>query len=480
MGKKGKKQTRAKRKLKRQNSTQSPSVASSHQPAQGEVVPIPHDPYLLERARTQWQFGDWHALTQLAQQPLEHHPDRAMLALLAAAGFMQVGDMAQARDHLRQSEAWGQKARLIRQVMISGVHNSLGRVSVLAGQPERAQRHFEGAIATGMPGSDTALLGRARIGLQQEQLHLKDFKSTDSVCSSKYENRHKPYHSLLDLNESFPNDPAILIGLAESAQRQGSYDEAIRYWQDLAALLQESMPQAYYDRLDEAYQNQKSFPLGTPEEEELRGEGDKHELLRQLHQMLKPSLYLEIGVQTGKSLLLAECEAIGIDPMPRPNIKLQKNHMLLRMTSDEFFAHHADHYLQKPPDIVFIDGMHLFEYALRDFMNVERYAGPDTIVVVDDIFPGHPAQAERERRTRAWTGDVWKLAAVLETERPDLEIVKVDVFPTGLMIVKGFGNVHASDLGRSVGSDFEDSCFHKFMGRLNSYSVDEFLNSIVE
>ena len=24
-------------------------------------------------------------------------------------------------------------------------------------------------------------------------------------------------------------------------------------------------------------------------------------------------------------------------------------------------------------DLVFIDGMHLFEYALRDFMNVERY-----------------------------------------------------------------------------------------------------------
>lgn len=170
MGKKGKKQTRAKRQLKRQKPVQSTGVASNHQPAQGDVVPIPHNPYLLERARTQWQFGDWQALTQLAQQPLEHHPDRAMLALLAAAGFMQVGDMAQARHHLRQSEAWGQNAKLIRQVMISGVHNSLGRVSVLAGQPERAQRHFEGAIATGMPGSDTTLLGRARAGLQQEQL----------------------------------------------------------------------------------------------------------------------------------------------------------------------------------------------------------------------------------------------------------------------------------------------------------------------
>lgn len=447
---------------------------------QAELVPIPYDPYLLERARTQWQFGDWSSLVALAEQDLEHHPDRDKLAILAAAGFAQQGDVARAKQHVRLASDWGCEPKLIKQVMIAGVYNSLGRASELAGQPERAKQHFEGAIGIGMPGSDIILLAQARTGLQQEQLHLENFKNTDAVFSIKNEKRQKIYENLINLKETFPNDPAILIGLAESAQRQGTYDEAIRYWQDLAAVLQEKMPQAYYDRLNEAYRNQKNFPLGTPEEEELRGEGDKHELLKQLHQKLKPSLYLEIGVQTGKSLLLAECEAIGVDPMPRPNINIQENHILLRMTSDEFFSHHADHYLKSPPDIVFIDGMHLFEYALRDFMNVERYAGPDTIVVVDDIFPGHPAQAERERRTRAWTGDVWKLAAALEIERPDLEIVKVDVFPTGLMIVKGFGREHSGELARSFGSDFGDNCFDKFIRRLDSYSVDEFLRSIVE
>ena len=77
-----------------------------------------------------------------------------------------------------------------------------------------------------------------------------------------------------------PQHPGILVGLAESSQLDGRYDDAIRHWQALAELMQETMPQAYYDRLAEAYQKQKSFPLSTPEEEQLRGEGDKHEVLK--------------------------------------------------------------------------------------------------------------------------------------------------------------------------------------------------------
>ena len=81
--------------------------------------------------------------------------------------------------------------------------------------------------------------------------------------------------------------------------------------------------------------------------------------------------------------------------------------------------------------------MHLFEYALRDFMNAERCAAPGAIVVIDDIFPNHPAQGERERRTRAWTGDVWRLVETLRRHRPDLFLMTLDVSPTGLLLVAG-------------------------------------------
>ncbi|PIK74064.1 hypothetical protein CS379_04580 [Methylobacterium frigidaeris] len=34
-----------------------------------------------------------------------------------------------------------------------------------------------------------------------------------------------------------------------------------------------------------------------------------------------------------------------------------------------------------------------------------------------------------------WTGDVWRTALLLKRERPDLDILALDAFPTGLIIV---------------------------------------------
>lgn len=46
---------------------------------------VPYDEKLLKRSRTQWKFGDWASLAALNRETLQHHPDRAKLALLAAA-----------------------------------------------------------------------------------------------------------------------------------------------------------------------------------------------------------------------------------------------------------------------------------------------------------------------------------------------------------------------------------------------------------
>lgn len=131
---------------------------------------VPYDENLLERSRTQWQFGDWESLAQLSRDTLQHHPDRAKLALLAAAGLLQQGDADTARQFIRLAQDWGVSKKLISQILVAGVHNSLARAAAVGGQEQRALGHFENAIATGMPGGDTKLLLQARSDQQTRQL----------------------------------------------------------------------------------------------------------------------------------------------------------------------------------------------------------------------------------------------------------------------------------------------------------------------
>jgi len=172
--------------------------------------------------------------------------------------------------------------------------------------------------------------------------------------------------------------------------------------------------------------------------EKTSGQTPYTDVLAQIHRTLQPGGYLEIGVRTGSSLALASCPSIAIDPEPDLEQPLADHQQLYRQTSDAFFEHLADTALEHwQPDLVFIDGMHLFEFALRDFMNVERRASATTLVLIDDIYPNHPLQAARERQSRVWTGDVWKLHDCLRIKRPDLTLIPLDTFPSGLLLVAG-------------------------------------------
>ena len=173
------------------------------------------------------------------------------------------------------------------------------------------------------------------------------------------------------------------------------------------------------------------------DEEKVGGARPYLELMAELHETLQPRAYLEIGVRFGRSLQLARCPALGVDPLPELQVELPPTTEVVAMGSDDFFDDEAERLAALAPDFVFIDGMHLFEYALRDFMHVERAVGPGTVVVIDDVFPRHPAQALRERATRSWTGDVWRLLPTLQANRPDLMLVALDTAPTGLLLIVG-------------------------------------------
>jgi len=163
------------------------------------------------------------------------------------------------------------------------------------------------------------------------------------------------------------------------------------------------------------------------------------DFLEGLHEAVRPRAYLEIGLRHGHSLALAGCPALGVDPAFNLKVELGPDVELLRETSDEYFGRAKP---LKPlggrrPDLAFIDGMHLAEFALRDLIGVERLAPWTGVVVFDDILPRTVEEAARDRRTRAWTGDVYKLLGVLARHRPDLICLRVGTQPTGLLLVLG-------------------------------------------
>ncbi|MEQ7127297.1 class I SAM-dependent methyltransferase [Actinopolymorpha sp. B11F2] len=165
----------------------------------------------------------------------------------------------------------------------------------------------------------------------------------------------------------------------------------------------------------------------------------RHDFLGGLHGIYQPRTYCEIGVYVGGSLALSRVPSVAIDPNFRIMHEVHCDLQLVRETSDDFFARESpfDHLPGGVVDLAFIDGMHLFEFALRDFMNLERHSAWSSVVVFDDMLPRNVDEAARDRHTKDWTGDVYKLIPVLQRYRPDLEVVPLDTQPTGLLMVLG-------------------------------------------
>lgn len=161
--------------------------------------------------------------------------------------------------------------------------------------------------------------------------------------------------------------------------------------------------------------------------------------LTAVHELLQPRKYLEIGVREGRSLALARCPAVGIDPFYAIAAELSNHVTLYRTTSDEYFARPEPLAVTGgvPFDLSFIDGLHLFEFAFRDFLNAERHSSRRGVIIFDDVLPRSVDEAARERHTVSWTGDVYPMLAVLAHYRPELIVLPVATQPTGLLLVLG-------------------------------------------
>tara|TARA_R110002126_G_scaffold290225_1_gene446720 strand:- start:5460 stop:6053 length:594 start_codon:yes stop_codon:yes gene_type:complete len=139
--------------------------------------------------------------------------------------------------------------------------------------------------------------------------------------------------------------------------------------------------------------------------------------------------YLEIGVNTpaqpGYNWVGVEIDTKhGVDP----NVDTT-----YRMESDEFFNNH----ITQKYDIIFIDGLHLFEQVYKDITNSIENLNEGGIIVVHDCNPITEITQRRIRASDAWHGDVWKSIVKLRVENPKIDVCTVNTDEGCAILKKG-------------------------------------------
>ena len=105
--------------------------------------------------------------------------------------------------------------------------------------------------------------------------------------------------------------------------------------------------------------------------------------------------YLEIGCFENETFNQINIQKkIGVDPASGGN---------LRMTSDQFFEQNKDKF-----DIIFIDGLHIYEQVIKDIFNSIKILNQNGIILVHDCLPRKLWYQTPTRMSDTWNGDVWK------------------------------------------------------------------------
>ena len=158
--------------------------------------------------------------------------------------------------------------------------------------------------------------------------------------------------------------------------------------------------------------------------------------LRRFHETLRPRLYVEIGVDAGRTLSLARppTRAIGVDPAAREGgATFAADTRLFPLESDAFFA--ARGRRRRSP------GSRSTSPSSTDCISSSR---PSAISSTSSgtrrrtrsscsttACPSTGRPRAGRAATGFWTGDVWKIVPVLARHRPDLELFVIPTLPDG-------------------------------------------------
>ncbi len=117
--------------------------------------------------------------------------------------------------------------------------------------------------------------------------------------------------------------------------------------------------------------------------------------------------YLEIGCQSDINFSkIIVNKKVGVDPQSGGTH---------RMTSDEFFEQNNSNF-----DLIFIDGLHLYEQVLRDIDNSLKILNDNGVILIHDCLPSKIWHQTIPQTHSSWNGDVWK-SIVKSRTREDID-----------------------------------------------------------
>lgn len=142
----------------------------------------------------------------------------------------------------------------------------------------------------------------------------------------------------------------------------------------------------------------------------------RYELIQDLINKNNYESYLEIGIRHKTSFNeISINNKTSVDP----DINYKATHSI---TSDEFFKEN-----KKTFDIVFIDGLHVYEQVYRDIINSLKFLNENGTIVCHDMNPLEEIYQNREPKHSIWNGDCWKAWIRLRSERDDLNMFVINI-----------------------------------------------------
>ena len=126
--------------------------------------------------------------------------------------------------------------------------------------------------------------------------------------------------------------------------------------------------------------------------------------------------YLEIGVRNPEATLnkIIAKHKDGVDPAPMGNGEVN-----YPVSSDDFFELIEGHDIKY--DIIFIDGLHLYEQSVLDIKNALNHLTEEgTIIMHDCNPPTYDHQIEEYIIGKPWNGTVWKSFVEYRCTDPNL------------------------------------------------------------